>query len=50
MNVSSKVMFVQEKLDFAMKEIIFDLLSVARPIKFINAPERMSIGKTLYSL
>ena len=27
-----------------MKEIIFDLLSVARPIKFINAPERMSIG------
>lgn len=35
---------MQEKLDFAMKEIIFDLLSVARPIKFINAPERMSIG------
>ena len=27
-----------------MREIIFDLLSVARPIKFINAPERMSIG------
>ena len=35
---------LQEKLDFAMREIIFDLLSVARPIKFINAPERMSIG------
>ena len=34
----------QEKLDFAMKEIIFDLLSVGRPIKVINAPERMSIG------
>ena len=34
----------QEKLDFAMREIIFDLLSVGRPIKFINAPERMSIG------
>ena len=34
----------QEKLDFAMREIIFDLLSVGRPIKMINAPERMSIG------
>ena len=34
---------MQEKLDFAMREIIFDLLSVARQIKFINA-ERMSIG------
>ena len=27
-----------------MREIIFDLLSVARPIRVINAPERMSIG------
>ena len=27
-----------------MKDIIFDLLSVGRPIKVINAPERMSIG------
>merc|ERR1712020_118170 len=34
----------QEKLDFAMKDIIFDLLSVGRPIRVINAPERMSIG------
>lgn len=34
----------QEKLDFAMREIVFDLLSVGRPIKVINAPERMSIG------
>ena len=34
----------QEKLDFAMREIIFDLLSVGRPIVRINAPERMSIG------
>jgi len=34
----------QEKLDFAMREIIFDLLSVGRQIRVINAPERMSIG------
>ena len=27
-----------------MKEIIFDLLSVGRPIKLILTPERMSIG------
>ena len=27
-----------------MKDIIFDLLSVGRPIRLINAPERMSIG------
>lgn len=31
-----------ERLDFAMKEIIFDLLSVGK--KFILTPERMSIG------
>ena len=34
----------QERLDFAMREIVFDLLSVGRPIKFIFSPERMSIG------
>lgn len=34
----------QERLDFAMKEIVFDLLSVGRPIKIILTPERMSIG------
>ena len=39
----------QEKLDFAMREIIFDLLSVGRPIVRINAPERMSIGLRAFS-
>ncbi|KAG1696979.1 Protein furry -like [Nymphon striatum] len=34
----------QERLDFAMREIVFDLLSVGRPIKIILTPERMSIG------
>ena len=27
-----------------MREIVFDLLSVGKPIKIINSPERMSIG------
>lgn len=27
-----------------MKEIVYDLLSVGRPIKFILTPERMAIG------
>lgn len=34
----------QERLDFAMREIVFDLLSVGRNIKMILTPERMSIG------
>lgn len=34
----------QERLDFAMRHIIFDLLSVDRPIKVIISPERMNIG------
>ncbi|XP_050360711.1 protein furry isoform X2 [Nymphalis io] len=34
----------QERLDFAMREIVFDLLMVGRPIKIILTPERMSIG------
>lgn len=34
----------QERLDFAMREIVFDLLSVGRPIKIILTPERMNIG------
>lgn len=35
---------LQERLDFAMREIVFDLLSVGRQIKIILTPERMSIG------
>lgn len=34
----------QERLDFAMRHIIFDLLSVDRSIKVILSPERMNIG------
>lgn len=34
----------QERLDFAMREIVFELLCVGRPIKIIMTPERMSIG------
>ncbi|XP_064619246.1 protein furry-like isoform X4 [Lineus longissimus] len=33
----------QERLDFAMKEIVFDLLCVGKPSKLLT-PERMSIG------
>ena len=33
-----------EKLDFAMKEIVFELLSVGRSIRAVTAPERMAIG------
>ena len=46
LNIFVKIIqfIAQEKLDFAMKEIVFELLSVGRPIKVINAPERMSIG------
>lgn len=37
--------FVQERLDFAMKEIIFDLLSVGKPAKaFSLNPE---VGRPL---
>lgn len=31
--------FLQERLDFAMKEIIFDLLCVGKPIKTMFPPE-----------
>lgn len=34
----------QERLDFAMREIVFELLSIGRPIKIILTPERMNIG------
>ncbi|GAB6027284.1 hypothetical protein CHUAL_001566 [Chamberlinius hualienensis] len=46
LNIFVKIIqfIAQERLDFAMKEIVFDLLSVGRPIKIIMAPERMSIG------
>ena len=35
MNIFVKIIqfIAQEKLDFAMREIVFDLLSVGRPIK-----------------
>lgn len=46
LNIFVKIIqfIAQEKLDFAMREIVFDLLSVGKPIKIINSPERMSIG------
>lgn len=46
LNIFVKIIqfIAQERLDFAMKEIVFDLLSVGRPVKIILAPERMSIG------
>uniref|UniRef100_T1J0K0 DAD domain-containing protein n=1 Tax=Strigamia maritima TaxID=126957 RepID=T1J0K0_STRMM len=46
LNIFVKIIqfIAQERLDFAMKEIVFDLLSVGRPIKIILTPERMSIG------
>ncbi|KAJ3589236.1 hypothetical protein NHX12_010082 [Muraenolepis orangiensis] len=47
LNIFVKIIqfIAQEKLDFAMKEIIFDLLSVGKPAKaFSLNPERMNIG------
>ncbi|CAH1170054.1 unnamed protein product [Phaedon cochleariae] len=46
LNIFVKIIqfIAQERLDFAMREIVFDLLSVARPFKMILTPERMSIG------
>ena len=39
LNIFVKIIqfIAQEKLDFAMREIVFDLLSVGRPIKVINS-------------
>ncbi|GFY64537.1 protein furry [Trichonephila inaurata madagascariensis] len=41
LNIFVKIIqfIAQERLDFAMKEIVFDLLSVGRPIKIILTPE-----------
>lgn len=46
LNIFVKIIqfIAQERLEFAMREIVFDLLSVGRTIKFILTPERMSIG------
>uniref|UniRef100_A0A3Q3KBQ7 Furry homolog a (Drosophila) n=1 Tax=Monopterus albus TaxID=43700 RepID=A0A3Q3KBQ7_MONAL len=47
LNIFVKIIqfIAQEKLDYAMKEIIFDLLGVAKPAKaFSLNPERMNIG------
>lgn len=46
LNIFVKIIqfIAQERLDFAMREIVFDLLSVGRPIKIILTPERMNIG------
>ncbi|KAL1131075.1 hypothetical protein AAG570_012312 [Ranatra chinensis] len=46
LNIFVKIIqfIAQERLDFAMREIVFDLLSVGRPFKVILTPERMSIG------
>lgn len=46
LNIFVKIIqfIAQERLDFAMREIVFDLLSVGRHVKIIYTPERMSIG------
>ncbi|XP_035289860.1 protein furry homolog isoform X4 [Anguilla anguilla] len=47
LNIFVKIIqfIAQERLDFAMKEILFDLLSVGKPAKaFSLNPERMNIG------
>ncbi|XP_032401098.1 protein furry homolog isoform X4 [Xiphophorus hellerii] len=47
LNIFVKIIqfIAQERLDFAMKEIIFDLLCVGKPAKaFSLNPERMNIG------
>ncbi|XP_055840446.1 protein furry isoform X2 [Episyrphus balteatus] len=46
LNIFVKIIqfIAQERLDFAMREIVYDLLCVGRSIKLILTPERMSIG------
>ncbi|XP_037907815.1 protein furry isoform X6 [Hermetia illucens] len=46
LNIFVKIIqfIAQERLDFAMREIVFELLWVGRSIKVIMTPERMSIG------
>ncbi|ESO09038.1 hypothetical protein HELRODRAFT_109994 [Helobdella robusta] len=46
LNIFVKIVqfIAQERLDFAMKEIIFDLLGVGKSTKTYYAPERMCIG------
>ncbi|XP_065087337.1 protein furry isoform X3 [Ochlerotatus camptorhynchus] len=46
LNIFVKIIqfIAQERLDFAMRDIVFELLCVGRPIKIIMTPERMSIG------
>ncbi|XP_043929165.1 protein furry homolog isoform X3 [Protopterus annectens] len=47
LNIFVKIIqfIAQERLDFAMKEIIFDLVGVGKPAKGFNLnPERMNIG------
>jgi len=46
LNIFVKIIqfIAQERLDFAMREIVYDLLCVGRSIKLILNPERMSIG------
>lgn len=46
LNIFVKIIqfIAQERLDFSMREIVFELLCVGRPIKIIMTPERMSIG------
>ncbi|KAG5678891.1 hypothetical protein PVAND_008517 [Polypedilum vanderplanki] len=47
LNIFVKIIqfIAQERLDYAMREIVFELLWVdKRPIKIIMTPERMSIG------
>lgn len=46
LNIFVKIIqfIAQERLDFAMKEVVYELLLVGRPVKIIMTPERMSIG------
>ncbi|KAK6173602.1 hypothetical protein SNE40_017022 [Patella caerulea] len=46
LNIFVKIIqfIAKERLEFAMKDIIFDLLCVGKPVKFSLTPERMSIG------
>lgn len=46
LNIFVKIIqfIAQERLDFAMRDIVFELLCVGRQIKIITTPERMSIG------
>lgn len=52
LNIFVKIIqfIAQERLDFAMKEIVFELLWVGRPIKVCYLRMKLIVGQLIYIL